>query len=215
MSDLVVRAYNVGFGDAVLVSIPERNAAGRETTRHLLFDVGNLLVGAKNADDVFEGVVQDIIDRTNGEVDLYVMTHEHLDHVQGLLYASNKGLKVGAKYAWLTGSAHPQYYENNPLARKRRLEMDAVLGDAVRVLQASPDPELELLLLNNSARLNADVFGLKTADYIDHLRTIAPPQHTHYVDRGTKTGRKHPFLEAKPRSSHPRRTPPRTTADCP
>ena len=91
MSDLVVRAYNVGFGDAVLVSIPERSASGRETTRHILFDVGNLLTGAKNADEVFEGVVRDIIDRTGGEVDLYVMTHEHLDHVQGLLSAARKG----------------------------------------------------------------------------------------------------------------------------
>ena len=114
MSDLVVRAYNVGFGDAVLVSIPERSASGRETTRHILFDVGNLLTGAKNADEVFEGVVRDIIDRTGGEVDLYVMTHEHLDHVQGLLSAARKGLTLTAKYAWLTGSADPHYYENNP-----------------------------------------------------------------------------------------------------
>ena len=197
MSDLVVRAYNVGFGDAVLVSIPERSASGRETTRHVLFDVGNLLTGAKNADEVFEGVVRDIIDRTGGAVDLYVMTHEHLDHVQGLLSAARKGLKLTAKYAWLTGSADPHYYENNPQARKRRLEMDAALGDAVRVLQATPDVELERLLWNNSTRLGADALGLSTSDYVDHLRTIAPANRTHYVDRTMKTARRHPFREAK------------------
>jgi hypothetical protein len=197
MSDLVVRAYNVGFGDAVLVSIPERSASGRETTRHILFDVGNLLTGAKNADEVFEGVVRDIIDRTGGAVDLYVMTHEHLDHVQGLLSAARKGLKITAKYAWLTGSADPHYYEKNPQARKRRLEMDAALGDAARVLQATPDPELERLLWNNSARLGADALGLSTSDYIDHLRTIAPANRTHYVDRKMTTARTHPFREAK------------------
>ena len=27
MSDLVVREYNVGFGDAILVSVPERTTA--------------------------------------------------------------------------------------------------------------------------------------------------------------------------------------------
>lgn len=197
MSDLVVRAYNVGFGDAVLVSIPERSAAGRETTRHVLFDVGNLLTGAKNADEVFEGVVRDIIDRTGGEVDLYVMTHEHLDHVQGLLTASRKGLTLTAKYAWLTGSADPSYYDDNPRARKRRLAMDDALGDAARVLQATPDPQLERLLWNNSTRLGSDALGLSTSDYIDHLRTIAPADRTHYVDRTTKLNRKHPFREAE------------------
>lgn len=197
MSELVVRAYNVGFGDAVLVSIPESDGAGAETTRHLLFDVGNLLAGTKNTNEVFDTVVQAIIQLTGGEVDLYVMTHEHLDHVQGLLDASRKGLKLTAKYAWLTGSAHPHYYETHEDARKRRLEMDSALGDAVRVLEASPDPELELLVLNNSARLGAEVLGLKTADYIDHLRTIAPPARTHYVDREVETAGKHPFKEAK------------------
>ncbi len=196
MSDLVVRAYNVGFGDALLVSIPERGPRGRETVRHLLFDVGNLLVGAKNADDVFEVVVADIIRRTGGEVDLYVMTHEHLDHVQGLLFAARKGLTLTAKHAWLTGSAHPDYYENNPGARKRRLEMDAVLSDAARVLQAAPDAELDALVRNNSSRLGADALGLSTSDYIDHLRTIAPPEHTHYVDRTSAMVGTHPFREA-------------------
>ncbi len=197
MSELVVRAYNVGFGDAVLVSIPDREADGTETVRHVLFDVGNLLAGAKNADDVFEDVVRDIIARTGGEVDLYVMTHEHLDHVQGLLSAAKKGLALGAKHAWLTGSAHPTYYDDHPGARKRRLEMDAALGDAVRVLQAGADPELEALLWNNSARLEAGVFGLKTSDYIDHLRTIAPAEQTLYVDRATDLDGRHPFREAK------------------
>jgi phosphoribosyl 1,2-cyclic phosphodiesterase len=83
MSDLVVRAYNVGFGDAVLVSIREADHSGNETIRHLLIDVGNLLVGAGNEDSVFNDVVTDIKQRIGGNsVDLYVMTHEHMDHVQ-------------------------------------------------------------------------------------------------------------------------------------
>ncbi|MFC0682615.1 hypothetical protein ACFFGH_32705 [Lysobacter korlensis] len=197
MSELVVRAYNVGFGDAVLVSIPERNGGRGETIRHLLIDVGNLLTGAANADAVFLDVVQDIIDRTGGEVDLYVMTHEHLDHAQGLLSAFRKGIKLGARYAWLTGSAHPEYYERNPQARKRKLETERTLEDAGRALEAAPDPELELLLRNNSPLHASGKLGLTTGDYIDHLRTLAPADRTHYVDRATAIGRKHPFREAK------------------
>ncbi len=197
MSDLVVRAYNVGFGDAILVSIPDRAESGQETVRHILFDVGNLLAGELNKDEVFEVVVADIIERTGGEVDLYVMTHEHLDHTQGLLTASNKGLVLRAKHSWLTGSAKPDYYDSHPQAKKRRLEMDAALDDAARTLQASPDAELEELLWNNSSRMDTGALGLRTADYIAHLRTIAAPEHTHYIDRTMTLEGRHPFEEAK------------------
>lgn len=197
MSELVVRAYNVGFGDAVLVSIPERTVRGRETTRHLLIDVGNLLAGQTNVDDVFLTVVQDIADRTDGEVDLYVMTHEHLDHVQGLYYASLRGVELKARYAWLTGSSDPDYYERNAKARKRRLDLQLALEDAIRLREADDDPQLEWMIRNNSAMLPPGALGLSTADYVDHLRTLAPEGRTHYVHRSTSPRRKHPFKEAK------------------
>jgi hypothetical protein len=193
----VVRGYNVGFGDAVLVSVPERDGRGRETTRHLLIDVGNLLAGEANTDDVFLGVLTDIVDRTGGQVDLYVMTHEHLDHVQGLLAASRQGLSLTARYAWLTGSAHPDYYEHHPDARKRLLQVQSALDDTVRLLQAEPDEELELMVRNNSAWLPSGALAATTADHVDHLRNLAPRARTHYVDRSTRLGRKHPFREAK------------------
>ncbi|TCC54271.1 hypothetical protein E0H73_39675 [Kribbella pittospori] len=196
MDDLVVRAYNVGFGDAVLVSIPERSVSGRETTRHLLIDVGNLLVGEANADDVFVDVVRDIVDRTGGVVDLYVMTHEHLDHVQGLLAAANAGVKLTAKYAWLTGSAHPQYYENHPDAEKKRRSLLEVIGDPRNLKQADSDIWLAMMVKNNSLTLDRGL-AVKTADYIDHLRQLAPKARTHYVDRTTDTARKHPFKETR------------------
>jgi beta-lactamase superfamily II metal-dependent hydrolase len=195
MADLVVRAYNVGFGDAVLVSIPERTAGGRETVRHLLIDVGNLLVGEANADDVFVNVVQDIADRTKGSVDLYVMTHEHLDHVQGLLAAAKAGVGLKAKYAWLTGSAHPQYYENHPGAEKKRRSLIEVVEDPQRLRRADSDAWLAMMVKNNSLTLDRGL-AVRTADYIDHLRTLAPKSRTHYVDRTTATAGKHPFKEA-------------------
>ena len=197
MSDLVVRSYNVGFGDAVLVSIPEKTRGARETTRHLLIDVGNLLAGDGNADEVFTTVVADIVRRTGGEVDLYVMTHEHLDHVQGLLAASRAGVQLKAKYAWLTGSAQPDYYETHPGAKKRRLDFQLALEDAVRIQQADNDPWLAMMIRNNSAMLPPGAVGLSTHDYVDHLRGLTEDGRTHYVDRETSLRRKHPFREAR------------------
>ncbi len=196
MSDLLVRAYNVGFGDAVLVSIPERADTGAEVVRHLLIDVGNLLAGGANEDTVFRAVVTDIANRTGGQVDLYLMTHEHLDHVQGLLAAARAGIGLSAKHAWLTGSAAPDYYERNPKARKRRLEIQLTLTDVIRRGQADDDPELGRTIVNNSVSLPPGALGLSTADYVDHLRTLAPADRTFYVDRTTALEGKHPFTEA-------------------
>ncbi len=210
MSDLVVRAYNVGFGDAILVSVPERGPVVEpsrgtseesrpiaEVTRHLLIDVGNLLAGDGNEDTVFADVVRDIADRTGGTVDLYVMTHEHLDHVQGLLAAKRAGVELAARHAWLTGSAHPDYYANHPEARKRKRSLELALEDAHRLARAAPDPWLEMMIRNNSTMLPPGALGLRTCDYVDHLRGIAPADRTHYVDR-TTTGldERHPFREA-------------------
>ncbi|MDQ4053911.1 MAG: hypothetical protein M3237_14580 [Actinomycetota bacterium] len=196
MSELVVRAYNVGFGDAILVSVPEATDAGAEETRNLLIDVGNLLAGDGNDDKVFTGVVQDIVDRTGGTVDLYVMTHEHLDHVQGLLAAKRAGVELAARHAWLTGSAHPAYYENHPDAKKQMRTLQLSLAEAHRMLQAEPDTWLEMMVRNNSAMLPPGALGLKTSDYVDHLRGIAPEDQTHYVDNTTDIVGKHPFHEA-------------------
>lgn len=197
MSDLVVRCYNVGFGDAVLVSIPEATGAGPETTRHLLIDVGNLLAGEGNADEVFATVVADIAQRTGGEVDLYVMTHEHLDHVQGLLAASRAGVDLRAKFAWLTASADPHYYETHPDAKKRRLELQLALEDAARLQQSDDDPWLAMLVRNNSLMLPATARALSTGDYVDHLRGLTSDGGTHYVHRDTALDGKHPFQEAR------------------
>lgn len=198
MSALTVRAYNVGFGDALLVSVPEReDGVEGETTRHLLIDVGNLLAGDGNADEVFAAVVAEIAERVGGTVDLYVMTHEHLDHVQGLLAAARAGVELKARHAWLTGSAHPDYYDTHPGARRRRLEMQLALEDVVRLRGAEPDEELDALVRNNSTVLPPGSLGLSTADHVDHVRRIADAGRTHYVDRTTPLAGTHPFREAR------------------
>ena len=90
MTDLVIRVYDVRFGDAVLVTIPDKEA-GKAVERTILFDFGNALGTDGGQDDVLEAVIDDIIAQLKGKpLDLYVMTHEHLDHVQGLFHAASK-----------------------------------------------------------------------------------------------------------------------------
>ncbi len=190
MENLRVRLYGVRFGDAILISVPDRTSRGRPITRHILVDVGNVLAGEGGQDVVFRPILENVRQLTGGKpLDLYILTHEHLDHAQGLFYGAEKlGIELKARYAWLTASAAEDYYERFPEAKKRRDVYQAILG----LVQASPElrtPWIDALLLNNNpAAIDACVA---------HLRQIAPAQRTSYVYRGCQLRRRHPFRDAR------------------
>jgi beta-lactamase superfamily II metal-dependent hydrolase len=181
---LRVRLYNVRFGDAVLVTVPDNG-----TTRHILIDVGNVLSGRGGDDAVFKPVVEAIRAELGGKpLDLYVMTHEHMDHIQGLPFAKEKdGLELNVDFAWLTASAAKDYYDKHPNAKKKKLEALAAYEQIAEYLQASPDPTLERVMLNNNPR--------STADCVAYLRGLT--EKTAYVYRGVDLDGTHPFEEAK------------------
>jgi beta-lactamase superfamily II metal-dependent hydrolase len=191
MSTLRVRAYNVRFGDAILVSVPDRDPQGQETTRHILFDVGNVLSGAGGIDDVFEPVIRNVLEELDGRpLDLYVSTHEHLDHVQGLLFASEQlGLDLDVQHVWLPASAATDYYDRFPNARKRRLQLEETFDQIQRYLDAAEDQPSTLV---HSLRLNNDYRS--TGKCVDFLRRLADPT---YVFRGADLTGAHPFTEAR------------------
>jgi beta-lactamase superfamily II metal-dependent hydrolase len=200
MTSLRVRVYNVRFGDAVLISIPERDGA-REVTRHLLIDMGNVLSTSGGDDAVFEPVMRDILEVLDGApLSLYVMTHEHLDHVQGLLYASEQlELELpGTERSWLTASSALDYYESHPDA-KRALDIASRNYEAVRLhFAANKEDELptavRAMLANNDALMKA-TGSSKTAQCVDFLRRLTP--NTTYVHRQNGSVPPHPLREAE------------------
>jgi hypothetical protein len=195
VSALTVVAYNVLFGDAILVSVPER-VRGRTAMRHVLIDVGNVLAGPGSTDaKIFGDVLADVRERLDGRpVDLYVMTHEHMDHVQGLLRARDAGYRLPpVDYAWLTASANPRYYGRFPEARKQLALHQAAFERIERMalqqglLGMAP---VRAFLDNNNPR--------RTADCVDFLRKLSRKK-TSFVHRGfaAVAGRHHPFREAR------------------
>ncbi len=203
--ELVVRMYNIRFGDAILVTVPDRNpATGRTITRRILIDVGNAPrvagSGEGGDDEVFDEVVGDILDVLDGHpLDLYVMTHEHLDHVQGLFHASTthpeldlvNRLKV--RHVWLTASAAPDYYTSGrfPEAAKQKLAFDEMHRRVTELMATRPaaaTKDLLELLANNDPT--------KTTQCVEFLRTLNP-KRTHYVHRGRRLRGTHSFREAK------------------
>jgi hypothetical protein len=203
MDALRVRLYNVRFGDAILISVPDAPPGGSPERRHILIDVGNSLQTEGGLDSVFAPVMQDVLSELDGHpLDLYVMTHEHLDHVQGLLHYQKKVLGdqrlkdlLQVRHAWLTRSAHPNYYtpgteEYHENAKKRKDMVETFLEEAGRYFRAVPEASnawIQGLMAINNPRA--------TADCVDLIRGLAP-DHTHYVYRGLDLAGRHPFQEA-------------------
>lgn len=191
---LRIRSYNVRFGDAILITVPDRAKNGKVTERHILIDVGNVLSGEGGDDSVFIPILEDVLDVTNSKpLDLYVMTHEHMDHVQGLLAGFKHDVKIKANHVWITASAAPNYYDHHPEARKKfQLALRAYMG-LERQLSAAPkdvNNRLFARMLNNNYR--------KTADCVEHIRkNICKPNNIHYVHREYNLKNAHPFNEAK------------------
>src|SRR5262245_26696480 len=176
MSRLRVRTYDVRFGDASLVTGPDADpTTGTETERHVLIDVGT--VPSRTGDDhhVLAPVLEDVMRVLDGKrVDLYVMTHEHLDHAHGLFYGDARLHRtIAADWAWLTASAEDGYYDAHPEAKRARAEHRAVLAAAAAHVEALPADEaapFRSILANNDPSC--------TSECIDYLRTIADPSRT-------------------------------------
>lgn len=193
MDTLRVRIYNVRFGDAILVTVPDNGVR-----RHILIDVGNAFLGEGGEDSLFKSVVEDVLAELGGQpLDLYIMTHEHMDHVQGLQYAQEKvfpaeslAARLQVQHAWFPASSEPGYYERNTKAKKKLDEVRAVYTAVERYLQAAPGAETawtKTLMALNDWR--------NTQKCVTFLRGLA--QHPWYVHRGVDLAGKHPFEEAQ------------------
>lgn len=198
MSDtLRLRAYNVLFGDAFLLTIPDRDKKGKTRTRHLLIDIGNAWQDKSGGslDAVFEPVVRDIQQELDGgEIDLYISTHEHMDHVQGLRYVSrhtDPPLDLPLARSWLTASAAPDYYDRHPGSEmKLAAQMVSTIQEYGRALAAAGEelPQHTRLLLDINDPGETDKCVLYI---IEHSR------RKYFLHRGSALGRRHNFKEAR------------------
>jgi beta-lactamase superfamily II metal-dependent hydrolase len=189
MEALRVRAYNVRFGDAILISVPDRTATGNAKTRNILVDFGNVLQGEGGQDDVFAPVIDDVLDVLGGQpLDLYVMTHEHLDHVQGLFYAKEKlDKELRVRRVWMTASADPDYYDDHEQAKKKFQLARGIYDQIDRFLEGrAVHPLLGALMANNNPR--------KTSNCVDYLRSLT--DNSTYVHREKGLSDSHTFHDA-------------------
>lgn len=173
-----VRAYNVRFGDCVLVSFD----AG-VSEKHILVDFGNAPAGVKNdggKNDVFAPIARDLAKRTKKRIDLLVMSHEHLDHMEG--FTSERGVFDGFTFGevWMSAMSAPDYYEKNPQCEPEKRARLALLATAQRWehegrFAALPEA-MRALVANN-------VLALANKERVDYLRRLVPAKRVKYLSR--------------------------------
>ncbi len=181
---VTVRMYRHGLGDCFLLTMPKVDGS----SFYMMIDCG-LIQGAKgDAEDKLRAAIVDIIKTTNGRVDVFVGTHEHYDHLSGLLefedlFAGLSGGPADGKLSfggvWVSWSENPK----EPLARK----LSAERAKAIQGLQAAVSAVNKLGLDDDVSRTTADgvdqllgFFGVgggkgrKPLDQMGAVRKLAP-----------------------------------------
>jgi beta-lactamase superfamily II metal-dependent hydrolase len=193
-----IRIYNVLFGDAILLTIPELDKDGSEVTINVLIDVGNALAGEAGREEVFKPILENIKQELGGKpIDLYIMTHEHMDHVQGLLHGSRKlGIDFTARNVWMTASSEgAAYYNRFPKAKQKSLAALAAYESVAAFLAKSAVPVplgIQALLAINNPRTSKDCVKHISERGVDGVKPL-------YVHRTSDIDGRHPFRRTKVR----------------
>lgn len=160
--ELLVRAYDVGFGDCIYVQIPDG-----EGCFTMLIDCGTLDPGDR-LEPVVGDVCKSLLDANQGHLDLLVVTHPHADHIKGFNPQWFKGVKIGR--IWLPVFMNPSHPQANntqafaAMAGKRAAELKGrglVFAPGVESLL-----ERSAWSIGNTGALNALRKGLAKASRI-------------------------------------------------
>jgi hypothetical protein len=81
VASALLRAYNVGFGDCLLLRLTYDDAG--ESTRCVLFDFGSTQLPERAAANHMEVIANDIAEQCGGKLAMVVATHRHADHISG------------------------------------------------------------------------------------------------------------------------------------
>lgn len=128
---VIIRMYNVGFGDAFLVTLPSS-----PRPRRMLIDCGSIAAGPHPMKDMVKRIIEDVTDDDGvARIDIVVGTHRHRDHVSGFANAAWDDVEVGE--VWLPWTEHPK----DPRARRIRNQQARLALHLSQSLEASAGDE--------------------------------------------------------------------------
>jgi hypothetical protein len=138
---MILRTYQVGFGDCFLLSFDY----GEDGEKHVLMDFGSTSLPKGAPADRMLAVARDIAERTKGKLTAVVATHRHKDHISG--FATSDGDGSGDIIRKLDPDLVLQPWTEDP-----KLEPDAVGDD-------TPPEGLRVHALKSMNKVAAAVMG--------------------------------------------------------
>ncbi|MCX6006766.1 MAG: hypothetical protein NTZ34_05840 [Chloroflexi bacterium] len=108
-SGVIVRMYNSGFGDCLLLAFPGDDGQAR----YMLIDCG-VFMGYPDAKERMQSVVRDIAAATGNHLHVVAVTHEHEDHISGFRQARDIFDGIAIDDLWLAWTENPK----DPVARQ-------------------------------------------------------------------------------------------------
>jgi hypothetical protein len=164
-----IRGYVVGFGDCILLRLPDGTQ-----TRHILIDFGRAPNDPSSLER-FPAIAENIERRCNGHLDLLVVTHEHLDHLEGFYRQRDIFNRMTVDRVWMGLPSHPDYYKKFPKARLQKKMRDGLRGfmESAQRNGIVMHPSFQSLVQNNIAN----------RDRVDYLRQLGQKQPA-YLARG-------------------------------
>jgi beta-lactamase superfamily II metal-dependent hydrolase len=154
--EIAIRMYNVGFGDAFLVVIPNGASCSK-----ILFDCGSIQAADNYAMvDIVKSIVQQATDADGvPRIDVVVATHRHKDHVSG--FANDDWDSVEVKEVWMPWTED----ETDAEARRIRdiqsrlaIALDRSLSAQAAAMGATPPVDFTRYqnVVNNALMLSND-----------------------------------------------------------
>lgn len=142
-SGVTVRMYRLGHGDCFLLAFkdsPSSENEGADTPFYLLIDCGYKPGSQILKDASITDVVKQIGIACNFHIDVFVVTHEHQDHVNGL----TKFKDFTIDKLWLAWTENPEDEMANQLRKRFKDTLISLVGAASK-LSVSDDPAFKRL----------------------------------------------------------------------
>ena len=145
-----VRMYNVGFGDAFLLIVPDK-----ERPRKILIDCGVHMSGTNKKlklKDLVGRIVEDVSEEDGvPRIDVVIATHRHRDHVHGFREPVWDKVQVGE--VWMPWTEHP----TDPRAREIRNIQGKLAEQLDKALKRKTDDPLKFGLSAAKLRETKDL----------------------------------------------------------
>lgn len=122
LESVTIRMYRQGFGDCFLLTFTYSD----KSVKRMMIDFG-VLMGSEGTSKMPE-VAQDILDKTNKNIDVLVVTHEHWDHFSGFTkkQAQEKMKELKFNELWLAWTEDEKNEYAKDLKKRKKIVKNSI-----------------------------------------------------------------------------------------